>query len=103
MARLMTIPIRDKGEAVLIVSFSAGVILMGFVTVTTLRDFFRHPPSTCECRAFVEQHLPAFEEALFGKSTAAAYADETLTCVEIEASDLWPVLPGCDTRDLIPQ
>ena len=45
MARLMAMPIRDKGDAILIVTVQASVVLMGFVTEATLANFFQQPAS----------------------------------------------------------
>jgi hypothetical protein len=88
MARLMSIPIRDEGHAVLIVTDHAGVTLIGFVTDTTLGGFFEHPPSAPECLMFVEQHLPSFERILRRKSMAEAYVVAPVACVEIGPIDL---------------
>jgi hypothetical protein len=88
MARLMAIPIRDKGDAVLIVTNREGVILMGFVAETTLRQLFELPPTMRQCITFVEQHLESFERVLLRKSMAASYVDGSLACVEIELADL---------------
>ena len=88
MARLMAIPIRDDGNAVLIVTNCDGVILMGFVAEKTLGPFFQTPPTMCQCIAFVEQHLPLFERVLLNKTMASACCDESLACVEIEPADL---------------
>jgi hypothetical protein len=88
MARLMAIPIRDKGDAVLIVTNCAGVILMGFVAETTLGPFFECPPTMGQCIAFVERHLPSFEHVLLHKSMATTYSDGSIACVEVEHADL---------------
>jgi len=88
MARLMAIPTRDRGDAVLIVTTREGVILMGFVAATTLRPFFEAPPAMCRCIEFVERHLDSFERVLLRKSKKAAYLDDSLACVEVEPTDL---------------
>jgi hypothetical protein len=103
MARLLAVPIRDKGDAVLIVSSSSGAIVFGFVTATTLREHFPHSPTICECMAFVELNLALFEQILLRKSGAEANPFRTLGCVEIEASDLQSALPERRERDLILQ
>jgi hypothetical protein len=88
MARLMAIPTRDRGDAVLIVTTREGVILMGFVAETTLRPFFEAPPAMCQCIDFVERHLDSFERVLLLKSKKAAYFDDSLACVEVDPADL---------------
>lgn len=88
MARLMAIPTRDRGDAVLIVTTREGVILMGFVAATTLRPFFEAPPAMCQCIDLVERHLDSFERVLLRKSKTAAYFDSSLACVEVEPADL---------------
>jgi hypothetical protein len=93
MARLIALPIRDKGDSVVIVTHSAGVTLTGFVAKATLVEFFEHPPSMCECMAFVETHLQRFEEILLRKSTKEGCADASIVCVE--AVDL--VMQGVST------
>jgi len=88
MAHLMAIPIRDKGDAVLIVTNCAGRVLMGFVAETTLEPFFDSSPTTSQCIEFVKQRLPAFERVLLKKSMAGAYCDDSIACVEVEHADL---------------
>ena len=88
MARLMAIPIRDDGHAVLIVIDQAGVTLMGFIADTTLGGYFGRRLSIPECLALVEQHLPSFEKILLQKSNAASYVETSIACVEVEVGDL---------------
>ena len=88
MARLMTIPLPDRGDAVLIVTDQAGVMLMGFVAAATLSEFFAQPLSTPECIVCVEQHLEPLEKILLRKSLSDAYFHEAIECVEITVADL---------------
>jgi hypothetical protein len=88
MARLIAIPTRDRGDAVLIVTTREGIILMGFVAATTLRPFFEAPPAMCRCIEFVERHLDSFERVLLRKSKKAAYFEDSLACVEVDPIDL---------------
>jgi hypothetical protein len=88
MARLMAVPIEGKGHSVLIVTQQAGVTLMGFVAQTSLRNISEHLPSMCECMAFVERHLPAFEKILLYKSIEEDYLDAAIACVEVGPADL---------------
>jgi hypothetical protein len=88
MTRLMPIPIRDDGHAVLIVTDHDGVTLMGFIADTTLGRYFEHPPTVHECLAFVERNLSWFEKILLQKSNDAAYVETSIACVEVEAGDL---------------
>jgi hypothetical protein len=82
MARLFVLAIREKGDGVLIVTHYAGANLMGFVSKTTLDDFFEHPPSMCECMRFVQTNLQRFEQVLLRKSTTDRCAEGTIACVE---------------------
>ena len=88
MARLIAIPIRDDGHAVLIITDRDGVTLMGFIADTTLGGYFEQPLSIPECMAFVERHLPSFEQILLQKSHDAAYVETSIACVEVEFADL---------------
>ena len=88
MARLMAIPLPHRGDAVLIVTDQADVMLMGFVAAATLSEFFELPFSTSECFACVEQHLESLEGILLQKSLGDAYFDESIECVEITLADL---------------
>lgn len=88
MARLMAIPTRGRGDAVLIVTTREGVVLMGFVAATTLRPFFEAPPAMCQCIDLVERHLDSFERVLARKSKNAVFLDDSLACVEVEPADL---------------
>jgi hypothetical protein len=88
MARLMVVPIQDRGDAVLIVSQHAGVTLMGFVVNATLSGVLRRSLSNCECMAIVERHLPRFEAILARKTAEADYIETSIACVEITADEL---------------
>lgn len=99
MARLIAIPTRDRGDAVLIVTTREGVILMGFVAATTLRPFFEAPPAMCQCIDLVERHLELFERVLLRKSKKAAYFDNSLACVEVDPADVVSMAFGKTPRN----
>ena len=88
MTRLMTIPIDDDVQAVLIVTDQDGLTLMGFIADTTLGRYFGRSLSIPECLALVAQHLPSFEQILLQKSNAESYTETALACVEVEIADL---------------
>lgn len=88
MARVMAIPMQDRGQAVLIVTRDGDATVMGFVAVATLCGCVKYPLSTCECVALVERHLPLFETILIRKSADAAFVGPSIACVEIEPADL---------------
>ena len=88
MARLLAVPIRDRGDSVLIVSNCSGVVLLGFVPETALQPFFETTPSTDECLDFVDRHLAWFEQVLEQKSRDGHFCDEQIVCVEIVPADL---------------
>jgi hypothetical protein len=88
MTRLITIPIDDDGQAVLIVTDQNGMTLMGFIADTTLGGYFGRRLSIPECLALVEQQLPSFEQIVLQKSNAESYAEPAIACVEVELADL---------------
>jgi hypothetical protein len=90
MARLMSVPIRKRGDAVLILSRDAAneTELIGFVAASTPSGFFEHKPSMCECISLVEQNLPAIEKFLLAKSGPSRNTDGSTACVEVTAFDL---------------
>jgi hypothetical protein len=88
MARLMVIPLEDKGDAILIVSRHAESAVVGFVCEATIAGLFEHRLSTAECVAFVERHMQTFERILVQKSGEEIFVDDALACVEITDRDL---------------
>jgi hypothetical protein len=88
MARVMAIPMKDHGQAVLIVTRDGSATLMGFVAVAALCACVKYPLSTCECVALVERHLTLFETILIRKSSEGAFVGSSIACVEIEPADL---------------
>jgi len=88
MARLMAIPIRDNGHAILIVAHRDGVALLGFVAQATLEACSGRPLSMCQCLARVERDIDWFERILLLKSLRNAYFDDAIECVEITLDDL---------------
>ena len=61
MTQLMVVPIRDKGDAVLIVSLHDGEPVIGYVTNATLRDYFQHDLTNCDGLLLVKSlgHFPS--------------------------------------------
>jgi hypothetical protein len=88
MARLMVVPIRNRGDSVLIITRHADVELIGFVARTTLRGLLKDDPSMCDCISFVERRLPMMERILMRKSLQDASGNGRTPCVEITAADL---------------
>ncbi len=68
MTQLMVVPIRDKGDAVLIVSLHDGEPLMGYVTTATLEGYFQRPLTGCDAFLLVKCNLQSFETMLATKS-----------------------------------
>jgi hypothetical protein len=100
MARLMVVPIRNRGDSVLIMTRRADVELVGFVARRTLSEIVGQSSSdrslsNCQCISIVKQNLDFIEQVLFQKSRQVKCADGTIPCVEICADDLDSVvLPG---------
>jgi hypothetical protein len=88
MARLMVVPIRNRGDSVLIITRHADVELIGFVARTTLRGLLKDNPSMCDCVSFVERSLPMMERILARKSLQDASGEGETPCIEITAADL---------------
>jgi hypothetical protein len=87
MARLMVVPIRNRGDSILIVTHQCGRELTGFITRTTLAAFFRGTPSICDCMSFVEQNLDVIELTLLTHSEL----DEeygSARCIELALPEL---------------
>jgi hypothetical protein len=92
MARLMVVPIRNRGDSVLIITRHADVELIGFVARTTLRGLLNDNPSMCDCVSFVETSLPMMERILMRKSLQDASGKGETPCVEITAADLVTIM-----------
>ena len=88
MARLMIVPIRKRGDSILIVTHHAATDLVGFVAQSTLAGLLRYKPPMQECVTFVQRHLPAFERILLRKSDIESAAEGSMPCVEITSADL---------------
>jgi hypothetical protein len=86
MARLMIVPIRNRGDSVLILAHHGETTIIGFIAQTTLSTFFRARPSMCECVSFVERNLEHVEAILQRKQDNDA--QHPSQCVEITAADL---------------
>jgi hypothetical protein len=85
---LMIVPIRDKGDAVLIISWSGSRSIFGYVTRSTLQAWFDRPLTMCDCRLLVETNLHVIEPILRARSQAEEVAAELIPLIEITDSDL---------------
>jgi hypothetical protein len=88
MALLMVVPIRDRGDSVLIVTDLSGATFTGFVASSSLENYFSRNLSMCECVGVVESHLAALEKILFIKSKHENRTGQMTPCVEITVDDL---------------
>jgi hypothetical protein len=87
MTQLMVVPIRDKGDAILIVSLHDGEPLIGYVAKTTLRDYFQRDLTNCHCWLFVRANLQLFEMLLAAKSKRIK-REGSMLCIEITLMDV---------------
>ena len=100
MARLMVVPIRNRGDSVLILTHRGDVELVGFITRRTLSEILGPSSSdrslsNCQCVSIVERNLGFIERILFQKTQQARSADGSIPCVEICSGDLDSLLlPG---------
>ena len=88
MALLMVVPIRDRGDSVLIVANSSGNTFTGFVAGVSLESYFQQKPSMCECVSFVKSHLASIEKILSKKAKHEPRNDQLTPCIEITTDDL---------------
>jgi hypothetical protein len=88
MTQLMVVPIRDKGDAVLIVSLQDGEPVIGYVTNATLRDYFQHDLTNCDGLLLVKSNLQSFETMLAAKSKGIGRAAGAMPLVEIALADV---------------
>ena len=84
----MIVPIRKRGDTVLIVTHHAATELSGFVAQSTLSGLLHYKPPMHDCMLFVQRHLPAFERILLRKSDLAGTGEDYVPCVEITSADL---------------
>jgi hypothetical protein len=87
MTQLMVVPIRDKGDAILIVSLHDGEPLIGYVAKTTLRDYFQRDLTNCHCWLVVRANLQLFEMLLAAKSKRIK-REGSMLCIEITLMDV---------------
>jgi hypothetical protein len=92
MARLMVVPIRNRGDSVLIITRHADVELIGFVARSTLHGLLKDNPSMCDCISFVERNLPVMERILMRKALQDASGKGGTPCVEITSADLVTIM-----------
>jgi hypothetical protein len=88
MSQLMVVPIRDKGDCVLIVGFHDGEPLMGYVTKDTLDHYFQDDLTICEYFRLVRSNLESFETKLAVKSENTRRSQGPFACLEMTLSDL---------------
>jgi hypothetical protein len=88
MARLMVVPIRNRGDSVLVLSHRGGTAISGFVAQTTMAAFLRDKPSMCECVSFVKRNLERVEAILQQKQGNEPGGEQPSQCVEITEADL---------------
>src|SRR5258708_25530670 len=91
MTQLMIVPIRDKGDAVVIVSLHDGEPLIGYVAKATLQDYFRRDLTNCHGLQVVRSNLQLFEMLLAAKSKRIE-REGSMPCIEITLMD---VLSSC--------
>jgi hypothetical protein len=89
----MVVPIRNRGEAVLIVTRCAETMLIGYLARTALADFLQRQPSICQCLSFVEHHLSTIERILLHKAGEDVGMAGAIPCIEISATDIRRVTP----------
>ena len=88
MARLMVVSIRNRGDAVLIITRHANIDLIGYVARSVLSNFFPNHPSMCNCMSFVELNLPKIEQILLRTTLKGESSAGQMLCVELTADDL---------------
>jgi hypothetical protein len=88
MTQLMVVPIRDKGDAVVIVSLHDGEPLIGYVAKATLKDYFQRDLTNCHGLLLVRSNLQLFEMLLAAKSKRMGRAEGAMPCVEITLTDV---------------
>jgi hypothetical protein len=94
MAQLMVVPIRDKGDAVLIVSLRDDEPLIGYVTRAALEDYFQRDLTNCDAILLVQCNFQSFEIMLAAKSMLAIKsmgcerAQGSRPCIEMTLSDM---------------
>ena len=84
----MVVSIRNRGDAVLIVTRHAGTDLMGYVARSVLKGFFWNNPSMCDCISFVDLNLTLVEQIMLRKTFQTGFGEGQMPCVEITEGDL---------------
>ena len=100
MTQLMVVPIRDEGDAVLIVSLHDGAPLIGYVTRATLEDYFQYELTSCDGFLLVKSNLQSFEIMLAAKSKSSERAPGSIPCIEMTLSDMRN--SGCALSGVVP-
>jgi hypothetical protein len=85
---LMIVPIHDKGDAVLIISWDDDRPMLGYVTRSTLQACVGRPLTMCDCWRLVETRLPHIEPILRARSRAAQNVAERVPLIEVTEADL---------------
>ena len=88
MAQIIAGSIVDRGDAVLIVTSHAGVILVGFVTRSSLSDLHGSPQPMPECITFVQNNMHVLKPLLLEKSGQRTFSDNPMGCIEITLDDI---------------
>ena len=88
MAQLMVVPIKDRGDAVLMIGRYRDNIVIGFVLQKTLVEYWCSAAPILECVSFVERHVPDFEEAIHRISRVTITDSDLIPCVEVTLAEL---------------
>jgi hypothetical protein len=88
MARLMIVPIEDRGDAVLVFTRYAETELVGFILLSTLATLFEHAPRDCDCIELIRRNLPRLEAVLLRKRRENGDTQGVIPCVELTGADL---------------
>jgi hypothetical protein len=97
--RLIVAPIREKGDAIVIIAWQGMTPMLGYVTQATLQECVGGRLSMCDCRRLVETNLPAIElilraKVLQAESAAKARSPELLACIEVTGADFRAATQG---------
>ena len=88
MSQLMVVPIREKGDCVVIVALHDGEPLMGYVTKDTLDHYYQDDLTICEYFQLVGSNLESFVTVLATKSENTGRSQGRFACLEITLCDL---------------
>jgi hypothetical protein len=100
MAQLMIVPIHEKGDAVLVITLHESNVLVGYVTMATLRDAFGQSLAVCDGLLLVESNLLALAPILASKSKDHVPEKGLTPCVEVTFSDIRDISKPCSAQIL---